>query len=140
MAERCELCGEIYCVCGNKESDKDKVNSLGVINITAQDLQNKIATNSSLFVINVLDKKYYEDCHIKGSINVPLNVLESVVKDWDKNREIVTYCANNKCPASSIAFQTLKNLGFKNVSVYEGGIKEWLEKGYLTEGPCLVQY
>ena len=30
----------------------------------------------SFVLVNVLDKEFYDDCHIKGSINVPFENLE----------------------------------------------------------------
>ena len=40
------------------------------------DKKEKIANQDQLIVMNVLDKKLYNDCHIKNSISVPLNEIE----------------------------------------------------------------
>lgn len=87
-------------------------------------------------IINVLASSYYDDCHIKGSINVPLDDLEDYADELDKNQEIIVYCAKYDCPVSRQAFRLLKMLGFTNVKAYEGGIVEWFQLGYPVEGSC----
>ena len=98
--------------------------------ITAEALHERLAGNNKPTVINVLDKQHYDEKHIKDSINIPLGQLENTVADWEKDREIVVYCASYECKASETAFHKLKKLGFTNVKAYEGGTKEWFEKGY----------
>jgi rhodanese-related sulfurtransferase len=96
---------------------------------------------SGLFVINVLDKEWYDDCHIKGSINVPFAELDSFVKKLDTEKsEIVLYCSNHFCASSMYACKHLKELGFKHVWAYEGGTAEWYQLGLPVEGPSQRAY
>lgn len=105
--------------------------------ITAQQLLKKIDTEPTLIVINVLPQEYYTKCHIRGSINVPLEQLQGVANEsWDKHDKIVVYCANYECSASKSAFKLLHKLGFTQVCAYEGGIKEWCQKEYPIVGSC----
>lgn len=91
-------------------------------------------------VINVLDKKYFDDCRIAGSVNVSMDDIEQYAQDhFDKETtQVVTYCANYKCLASGESAVMLKDLGFKNVWAYEGGTAEWKQLGYPIEGPCVA--
>lgn len=96
---------------------------------------------TGLFVLNVLEKSYYDDCHIAGSINVPFEILEQFARGLDKEHaEIVVYCANYACTASGAACKKLKSMGFKKVFAYEGGTAEWLQLGLPTEGPAQSSY
>lgn len=108
--------------------------------ISAEDLNKKLKENPDLFVINVLASKYYNDCHIKGSVNVPFDILEKISKNWDKSEEIVVYCAQEKCPVSRKAYALLESLGFTNLYEYSGGMKEWKKKAFDTEGLCMLDY
>lgn len=95
------------------------------------------AKKSDLVVINVLDKELYEDCHIKGSVNVALDQLEQFAAGLDKeNAEIVVYCSNYQCSASETAAKKLQELGCKHVAVYEGGMAEWHQQNRAHEGAC----
>ena len=91
-------------------------------------------------LINVLDHDSFDDCHIKGSINVDCEKLASHVKDWDRARSIITYSESSKCHESGAAYQTLVAMGFTDVRSYEGGMKEWHDLGYPSEGPCTLRY
>lgn len=95
---------------------------------------------TGLLVVSVLDKETYDDCHIKGSINVQLDQLEQFAKTVDSEAEIVLYCTNYLCTASGYAAKKLSNLGFKHVSVYEGGTAEWYQNDLPTEGACKRPY
>lgn len=104
---------------------------------TCQGPKKGTETKPSLVVVNVLDKEYHDNCHIAGSINVPFAEVENFApKHWDKETELVFYCANYKCTASGEAAKMLKNMGYKHVWAYEGGVAEWKKLGYPVEGPC----
>lgn len=96
-----------------------------------------------LFLVNVLDVEYYDDCHIKApnSINVTLEGLEAFTKTVDPEKsEIVFYCSNYMCTASGFAAKELAKKGFKNVWAYEAGIADWYQKGLPVEGKCEKPY
>lgn len=91
-------------------------------------------------VINVLDKAYHEDCHIPGSVQVPLAELPEFAKKLSKSQPIVTYCANYACTASGYAAEQLAKLGFTKVYAYEAGMAEWYSEGYPYEGLAEESY
>lgn len=91
-------------------------------------------------VINVLDKSLYDDCHIKGSVHVPFNEIERYASSLDRSSEVIIYCSNYMCASSGYAAKKLRELGFTKVSVYEGGIAEWYQKGLPVEGPGTQPY
>lgn len=95
---------------------------------------------AKLLVVNVLDKPFFDDCHIKGSINVPFMQVEESISSWDKDTEIVFYCSNYKCTASGFAAQMLGSMGFEHVYVYDAGIADWYQKGLPVEGKCEQAY
>lgn len=92
--------------------------------MTKDALSDKITKGESFRLINVLDPRYYSLGVIKGSTLIPLAELEQRCSELDKSKEIVTYCADASCSASRKAAAMLAEKGF-DVSVYEGGIKEW---------------
>lgn len=95
---------------------------------------------AKLLVINALAKKYYDDCHIVGSISVPLDKIEAYANKLDKKTPIVVYCASYSCPISEKAWRIFNALGFANVWAYEGGLAEWNQKGYPCAGSCQEEY
>src|SRR3990167_379562 len=93
-----------------------------------------------LQIINVLDKDAYDDCHIKGSINIPFEDLESEAEKLNKYATTVVYCSNYQCTASKMAASILKNKNFKTVSAYEAGMADWYQKGLPLVGSCKASY
>lgn len=108
--------------------------------ITAQELYTKMQAKPNLLVINVLTQNWYQDCHITGSQNAPLKELVYLADEWDRNQEIVVYCALDECDASEKACVILTCMGFTNVYEYSGGIQEWFNLELPTEGPCAASY
>ncbi len=90
--------------------------------------------NDDVEVVYVLKEKQYKHQHIKGSRNIPLDVLkEKAWKQMDKDKKYVVYCFNYDCQASVKAARFLDEKGFE-VYDYEGGIEEWAKEGLPTQG------
>jgi rhodanese-related sulfurtransferase len=94
--------------------------------------------DQNVVVLDVLPEAEFAKLHIKGSENLPLsqNVAEfvqAVEAKYGKNKFLITYCADVTCNAGPNAAKVLKEKGFKAID-YAGGIKEWSEAGYPTEG------
>ena len=96
--------------------------------------------NAGVKLVNVLDQNYFADAHIPGSLNITLDALEDASKDWNKDANIVVYCADYKCSASSAAARKLAALGFTNVKAYEAGMAGWAQAGFPVEGPAQEAY
>lgn len=91
-------------------------------------------------IINVLDKQFYDDAHIPGSINISIMDVEKRAKDWPKTTEIVVYCSNYKCTASGMIAKKLKKMGFDKVFAYEAGMAGWKQAGLPVDGPATEKY
>lgn len=105
---------------------------MSVQTITKEELKKKLDRGEPVQVVNVLDPEWYKLGIIRGSRKIPLDELTKRLGELDKAKEVVTYCANTQCTASSEAAKLLAAKGFK-VRAYEGGIKEWTEAGLPTE-------
>ena|SRR3972149_9432318 len=105
--------------------------------ISAEKLKKDIDARKEITVVNVMDKESFQDCRIPSSINIPYKGdMHKAVEGWDEDSYIVVYCASQECNASKEAFKKLSAMGFSNVYRYAGGMQEWKEKGYPTEGAC----
>ncbi len=107
---------------------------------SAEDLKLKMEIDPDLCVINVLPPILHNDCHITDSINIPLKELVDTMASWDRDKEIIVYCALYECDAGEKAYILLSCLGFTNVTDYSGGIKEWFQMDYPTQGPATYSF
>lgn len=96
--------------------------------------------SAQLYVINVLPTQYYEDCHIAGSIHMPLETLKTQADALERDAMVVVYCAKYACGASGQAYHALHEMGFTNLYAYEGGTAEWHQRGFATQGACSSSY
>lgn len=97
----------------------------------------KDAVNAKLGKAVIVDaRKVDKDGDIiKGAIVIPADADDKKIAEVlkDKDAEIIVYCGNAKCPASSTLGFRLVELGYKNVGHYAGGIAEWTESELPTD-------
>ena len=64
-----------------------------VFTISREELWEKIENGEDFVLVETLDEQYYEQSHLPGAINVPLEEIGAGQKAFpDKNTEIVVYC------------------------------------------------
>lgn len=68
-------------------------------------------------IIDVRSKGEFSGGHIKGSVNIPLDVLSNNLSKINKNKPVITCCASGMRSASAKAI--LKSQGFSEV--HNGG-------------------
>lgn len=85
-------------------------------------------------IIDVRTKEEYDEDHIKGSLNIPLNEIEKAMTWLIKDVPLVVCCASGS--RSAVAKKILETSGFKRV--YNGGC--WSDIGKMKiGGSCPVE-
>ena len=101
--------------------------------ITREKLQEMMAADKDLLIIDVLDAASFAKQHIEGAVNIPLARIGTEMGGYfaaiPKDRAMVVYCASQKCKASTKAAELLMANGYSNVVDYENGLAEWVEAG-----------
>jgi len=98
--------------------------------ISTDDLKKKMDSADDFILINVLSEEQFRREHIPNSINIPLGEIGRRRDELDPNKEIIVYCKSFQCEASIKAAKKLEKLGFEKVVDYEGGLKDWKNKGF----------
>ena len=102
--------------------------------IRRKELRRKIDRRDDFKLVDARNSDSFREEHIKGAISLPLSeVEERDEKLLRKSDEIIVYCSSFACPASANEVKKLKQMGFKNVRHYAGGIEDWKNAGYPTE-------
>lgn len=103
--------------------------------LTLSQLQDRLAQSQPPVLVDALGERYFAVDHLPGAINVPHTVADDVLRASlpDRDAEIVAYCANPACQNSHVLAHRLQALGYRNVSVFPGGKKEWAEAGLPLE-------
>ena len=101
--------------------------------IRKEELKRRLEDNE-IILIEVLGPESYEEEHIKGAINIPVEKIDRITKNnISKDEPIAVYCSNYDCTASPTAARKLDALGFMDVYDYEGGKQEWKDAGFPME-------
>ena len=111
--------------------------------IDSKTLSNMIKEKEDLIILDVNDKEEVEHRgRVKGAVNISLGTLyykadEDVPENFkdhriqDRNKKVVVTCSLGLCAA--IGGKLLKDMGFKDVALLEGGVTKWKEDGYDLE-------
>ncbi len=117
----------------------------GIPVISASEAQKRLADDPDTLMIDVRDAA---DLHgtgvIPGAVNISVGMLPvradqelpEQVRDprlQDRSRPVITTCT--KGALASLGARTLKEMGFTNVSILEGGTNSWKEAGLPTVEP-----
>lgn len=95
--------------------------------ITPQDLKNLLMSSDTQYVyLDVRSPGEFEDFHLPGTTNIPLDQLMNHLSKLPKDKTIVTICA--KGIRSAKASEVLLANGFDTVNL-EGGLDHWLSSG-----------
>jgi len=103
--------------------------------ISAQALHSAMAGGRAPLLLEALPERYYVQKHLPGAVLFPHDEVEqrAAATIPDRATPVVVYCASRACRNSGIAAQRLLQLGYSDVSVYEGGKQEWEERGFSFE-------
>lgn len=102
--------------------------------ITTEELEQLKESGKPFKLVDVLSTEHFQDEHIQGAVNLPLeNIASEAMNRFDMEEEIVVYCKDENCSASPKAAAKLESIGFQNVRDYEGGLKAWKEAGNKVE-------
>lgn len=91
--------------------------------ISAQELQTELASSRPPLVLDVRREKEWQEHHIEGSLNIPLNKLLQRRKEIPQDKNIVIHCAAGF--RSSIAASLLRLHGIAKAPDLIGGIAAW---------------
>ncbi|KAF2069797.1 hypothetical protein CYY_008879 [Polysphondylium violaceum] len=84
------------------------------------------------YLVDVREKTAFDEISIKGSVNHPLATIEESTSTMDKSKMVLCFTDTEPSwPTACEGALRLKNKGFKNVIVIEGGIKDLVDKGFV---------
>jgi rhodanese-related sulfurtransferase len=86
-----------------------------------------------LTILDVRDRKAFNDCRILGAMNTPLSILpEAVQSTLQQKRDIYVYGSSEE--EATTAANSLREAGFHKVAVLQGGLEAWLKVDGSVDG------
>ena len=98
--------------------------------ISVEEVYEIITNNEDYFILDVRNQDEYDEAHIEGVVLISVNTLESRLSELPEDKPIIVYCKTGG--RSAAAAEILVENGFTEVYDMDGGITEWIDKGYPT--------
>ncbi len=105
--------------------------------ISSEELKQKLDRQENFRLVMALAEWAYEAKHIPGSIHFA--TMKEAIQSLNKDDEIVVYCSDESCIASTALGQLLERNGYSHVLHYAGGLQDWEQAGYPLEGTWVNQ-
>lgn len=98
---------------------------------TCEDLLKHLQAGS-VVVLDVRPEREYHAGHIRGARSIPVEELETRLKEIPRKKTIVAYCRGPYCVFADDAVKTLRKRGFRAVRLAEG-FPDWKMRGFPVE-------
>lgn len=96
--------------------------------ISADDVQQKIASHHQFYLIDVREEHEFANSHLPNAKHLCKGVLECYIETEipDQSAEIVLYCGGGY--RSALAADNLQKMGYSNVYSMAAGFRGWKEQ------------
>ncbi|MGH7260238.1 MAG: rhodanese-like domain-containing protein [Nitrospiraceae bacterium] len=100
---------------------------------TVADVKAKLDRRDRFHFLDVREDNEFAQDHAEGAKHVGRGVLERDIESLipDQRADIVLYCGGGF--RSALAAESLRQMGYTNVTSMAGGIRAWREAGYPLE-------
>ena len=100
----------------------------GYGDVTVQEARSLIEDKPDLVILDVRTVSEYEDGHIEGAVNIPVQELSARLDELSNEDELLVYCRIGNRSAQAV--DILQDVGFTEIYHMDAGITGWIEAGY----------
>jgi rhodanese-related sulfurtransferase len=100
----------------------------GYGDVTVQEARRLIDDKPSLVILDVRKASEYEEGHIEGAVNIPVQELRVRFDELSTEGELLVYCRTGNRSAQAV--DILLDIGFMKIYHMDAGITGWIEAGY----------
>ena len=99
-----------------------------------EELKKLIESKADILVVDNQPKGAYDMGHIPGAVNFPWAMQIKVPVNLPRNKMLILYCAcSHEEDSTDMAEKLMREFGYNNMKVLEGGWLRWEELGYPIE-------
>jgi len=100
------------------------------LKITPKTVKSWISDKKEVAFIDVREIGQHTNGHPFFSISIPYSLFEINIKILVPNKKTRVILIDNNDGISNLAYEAAHQMGYSNISIIEGGIEEWVSKGY----------
>lgn len=107
--------------------------------ITTAELKIKIEANINALILDIREKDEIIEGMIPKALHVPKSILEIKIEEItaDLSAPLILYCAGGI--RSLLAAQSLKDMGYTNLTSVDGGFGQWKREGWIIVKPQALE-
>lgn len=113
-----------------------KAEELG-LQTTSLDEAKRYLDDGAHFIFDARSPADYEAGHLPGAMLLYSEEFDKYFTDYalmlTPEQPVLVYCSGKACDESLLVSEMLSEQGFTNVTVFVGGMAEWLDAGFPTE-------
>jgi sulfur-carrier protein adenylyltransferase/sulfurtransferase len=94
--------------------------------ISVEVLRSMLNQNSKLKIIDVREYYEWDICHIKGAVNIPMNLIDECIDEISREATTVLVCHHGVRSLNVLHY--LETKGYTNLINLEGGIHAWASR------------
>ena len=96
--------------------------------VTVAEAKALIEGKPDMVILDVRTPSEFDDGHIEGAINIPVDYLAERLDELSKDDELLVYCRTGN--RSARAVEILDDNGFTKIFHMNEGITGWIDAGY----------
>jgi rhodanese-related sulfurtransferase len=100
----------------------------GYGDVTVQEARRLMDDKPGLVILDVRTASEYEEGHIEGAVNIPVQELSVRFDGLSIEGELLVYCRTGNRSAQAV--DILLDVGFTKIYHMDAGITGWIEAGY----------
>ena len=100
----------------------------GYGDVTVQEARRLMEDKPGLVILDVRTASEYEEGHIEGAVNIPVQELGVRFDELSIEGELLVYCRTGNRSAQAV--DILLDVGFTKIYHMDEGITGWIEAGY----------
>jgi len=98
--------------------------------VSVEEAKTLIDSKPDLVILDVRTEAEFDDGHIEGAINIPVDDLSGRLSELNKSDELLVYCRTGN--RSTTAVGILEENDYAKIYHMDGGITAWTREGYPT--------
>ncbi|NQT09521.1 rhodanese-like domain-containing protein [Candidatus Bathyarchaeota archaeon] len=96
--------------------------------VTVAEAKTLIEERPDMVILDVRTPSEFDDGHIEGAINIPVDYLAERLNELSKDNELLVYCRTGNRSARAVGI--LDESGFTKIFHMDAGITGWIDAGY----------
>lgn len=93
------------------------------LEITANELKNRLDQGEKMLVVDVREPWEYELCRIEGAKLIPMGTVPANLSALDVDEEVICYCHHGRRSLDVVVW--LRGQGIERAKSLAGGIERW---------------